>query len=644
MSLSKPFFSSNLKLFLRPSSLLPRLLSFSTPESAAAARLHRRRHVQPPLSSQPKNPNSPKLPDPVSSLSGARLVLHNRILTLIRSDDLDEASLFVRHSIYSNCRPTIFTCNTVLAALLRRRRLSDLFALHRFLTQAAVAPTILTHNLLLQAHLERGTTDAALEHYRLLVNDDSILTPSPSTYRILAKGLVDNGKLQEALDLKDDMISKGFVAPDPKVYDFLMGGFVAANDPENVIALFEELKEKLGGEEVLDGSVYGNLMKGYFLKGMEKEAMECFHQVFDEMSKVRFGAVSYNSVLDALGQNSKLEEAIRLFERMKGEHNPPQRIAVDLGSFNAMVDAYCFAGRFEDAIVTFRRMSEKKCSPDAASYNNLIEHLGKNRLIGEVEEMYREMGEKEVHPDELTYVLLMEACFAVDRVDDAISYFNKMAELGLRPNAIAYEKVIRGLVNTRMIDVAQGFFDQMPEKEVKPNVVSYEMLLKAYIDIGRLENAIKIAKGILLIESAAFSGEMKELLEETLRKEGRESDMEKLYEDVEREQAEAAARAAEEKARKEALVREEKERRKAEAAAKEAAAARASAAAIEAVLGQRKKMEREESLAGGGTSAFDGGLLKRLGIDSRSAEENKVEENRSSSNNNNNSNSMGLTI
>ncbi|OAY68767.1 Pentatricopeptide repeat-containing protein [Ananas comosus] len=496
-----------------------RLLSFATPEEAAAERRRRKRRlrIEPPLSHRPQpqqqripkpqsNPNAPKLPEPVSALAGNRLNLHNRILTLIRENDLDEAALLTRHSIYSNCRPTAFTCNAVLNALLRQARYADLLSLHRFITQASVAPTVVTHNLLLQAYCDCRKTDIALEHFRLLLKDDSPVLPSPTTYRILAKGLVDNSKLDQAVELKDGMLEKGFVAPDPLVYNFLMGGFVRANEPEKVISLFEELKEKLGGGMIYDGTPYGNLMKAYFMKGMEEEAMVCYSEVLGEGSKVRFGAVSYNSVLDALGRHGKLDDAIKLFDRMIKEHDPPRRIAVNLGSFNVMVVAFCIAGRFNDAIKVFGEMGERKCTPDTLSYNNLIDQLGKNQLVGQAEE-----------------------------------------------------------------------FD-----------------------------------------------EMKELLEGALRKVGREEDIAKMYEDVEREKAERAARAAEEKARAEALAREEEERKKAEAAAKEAAAARASQAAIEAVLGRRKEAAKEES-PDGGSNPEDGGILKRLGIANGPAEEKRAE-------------------
>ncbi|KAJ4749773.1 Pentatricopeptide repeat-containing protein [Rhynchospora pubera] len=396
MSLSKPLF---FHFHLRPTPFRLatfRRLSFATPEDAAAERRRRKRRlrIEPPLSnSRPaqqtlpriprplSNPNAPKLPEPMSALSGKRLELHNRMLGLIRENYLEEASLLTRHSIYSNCRPTAFTCNAVLNALLRQARYSDLLILHRFVTQASVPPSLSTHNIILQAYCDCRKPETALEHFRILLKDDSPVSPSPTSYRILAKGLVDASKLDLAVELKDGMLEKGFVKPDPQV----------------------------------------------------------------------------------------------------------------------------------------------------------------------------------------------------GRVDDA-----------------------------------KGLFDEMPQREAKPDITSYEILLKAYIDKHRLDDAIKSAKRCLLDEGVIFTEEMKELLEAVLKKEGREDEIARLYEEVERERVEAAARAAEEKAKVEMAAREEEERKKAEAAAKEEAAARASRAAIEAILGRSKEGERGESSTrdddvGGNTNGPNGG-------------------------------------
>lgn len=441
------------------------------------------------------------------------------------------------------------------------------------------------------------------------------MPPSPTAYRVVVRCLVaDHGRLADAVELKDEMLASGFVGPDPQVYNLLMAGFVQAGDGAKAVELYQELEHKVGDEMILDGIVYGSLMKAYFLMGMEEKAMECYKEVIGAESEVRFGTESYNEVVDALGQNGRLEDALELFDRMLGEHNPPLRIVVNVRSFSVMVDAYSAAGRFEDAIAVFRRMGEWKVVPDVAAYNNLIRHLGLNRLVDEAEVLHKEMGEHSLVADEETYVLLMEACFRADRTNVGISYFDKMVELELKPDASAYHELVDGLVGLNMLDKAQEYFDQMRENGIDPTISTYETLLKAYVGMMQLDDAAKVAKCILLDEKVIFRDEMRELLESALRREGRDDDIAKLYEDVEREKAEAAAQAAEEKARAEALAREERDARRAEIAAKDEAAAKASAAAIEAILGHRRKTEGQTEGAASLPNTLDSGLLSKLGI------------------------------
>ncbi|KAF9601346.1 hypothetical protein IFM89_019078 [Coptis chinensis] len=148
------------------------------------------------------------------------------------------------------------------------------------------------------------------------------------------------------------MLEKGLAA-DPAVYNYLMLGLVKNEDGDRALALFKELKEKL--EFVNDGIVYGNLMKAYFLKGLDKEAMEIYADLLGEGSSVKMNVLAYNSALQAMIKNGKSDEALQLFERMKEEHGPPRKLTVNLGSYNVMVDWFCEQGKFDDAIEVFRR-------------------------------------------------------------------------------------------------------------------------------------------------------------------------------------------------------------------------------------------------------------------------------------------------
>ncbi|KAG8476729.1 hypothetical protein CXB51_029998 [Gossypium anomalum] len=561
MALFKPAFLNHLKILAHPRHRSPpsfialRCLSFSTPEEAAAERRRRKRRlrVEPPLSfaqrsqqqaqqvAPPKpiqNPNAPKVPEPVTALTGNRLNLHNKILKLIRENDLDEAALYTRHSVYSNCRPTIYTVNAVLNAQLRQSKYADLLSLHRFITLAGIAPNVITHNLIFQTYLDCKKPDTALEHYKQFINESPV-NPSPTTYRILVKGLVDNGKFEKALEMKEEMAEKG-LAPDPIVYSFLMFGSAKKGDSDGIFKLFEELKEKKDGV-LEDGVLYGSLMNGYFMKGMEKEAMECYEQACGENSKVKMSAVAYNYVLDALSKNGKFDEALRLFDRMKNEHSPPRRLAVNLGSFNVIVDGYCAEGKFKEAIDVFKSMRDYRCSPDTLSFNNLIDQLCRNGLLCEAEELYGGMGDEGISPDEYTYVLLMDACFKTGRIDDGASYFRKMVEAGLRPNLAVYNRLVDELVKVGKVDEAKTFYDTMVKK-LKMDDSSYKFIMKALSDVGKFDDVLKMVDEMLDEESSDFTEELQEYVKELLRNVGREDDLTKLMEEKERIKAEAKAR------------------------------------------------------------------------------------------------------
>ncbi|KAJ0630907.1 putative tetratricopeptide-like helical domain superfamily [Helianthus annuus] len=562
MFLSKPTFFHHLKTFI-PRTLPPlRHLSFATPEDAAAERRRRKRRlrIEPPLNAlrsptQPRptptpNPNAPKLPEHVSLLTGNRLNLHNRILKLIRENDLQEAVLLTRHSVYSNCKPTIFTCNAVMTACYRQSKYAELLNLHRFITQAAIAANIVTYNLIISTYMDCRKIDTAMEQYKQLI-DSAPFDPNTTTYRIIINGLVDDGKLDRALEIKDEMISNGFEA-DPIVYSYLMSGYAKNGDQDGIFGLYDELKGKLGGF-VSNGVVYGSVMKGYFLKGMEKEAMECCEDALGG-SKIRMSAVAYNSVLDALCKNGKFDVARKVFDEMLEKHDPPKLLTVNPGSYNVMVDGYCTEKRFDDAINLFGRMGKKRCYPDTVSYNNLIEQLCENRLLGKAEELYNGMIEKGASPDEYTFVVLMDTCFKENRHDDAAAYFKTMVESKRRPNLGVYNRLIGALVKVGKVDEAKSFFDMMVPK-LRMDDDSYKFIMKALFDVKKHDEVVEIIGKMLREDPLDFSDELREFVREELWKEEREDDLVNLMAEIEREKAEAAAKEAEEAERAKASAR-----------------------------------------------------------------------------------------
>ncbi|KAF7828274.1 pentatricopeptide repeat-containing protein at1g10270-like [Senna tora] len=62
-------------------------------------------------------------------LVGPRLNLHNHVKSLIRAGELNATYVVTRHSVFSNTRPTIFTCNAIITTMYRAKRYNDTIAL-----------------------------------------------------------------------------------------------------------------------------------------------------------------------------------------------------------------------------------------------------------------------------------------------------------------------------------------------------------------------------------------------------------------------------------------------------------------------------------------------------------------------------------
>ena len=149
-----------------------RTTSFSSAEEAAAERRRRKRRlrIEPPLHALRRDPSSPppkrdpRLPDTTSFLFGPRRNLHNRVQSLIRASDLDAASKLAR---FSKTRPTVFTCNAIIAAMYRAERYGESISLFDyFFKKSSIVPNVVSYNQIINAHCDEGHVEEALEVYR----------------------------------------------------------------------------------------------------------------------------------------------------------------------------------------------------------------------------------------------------------------------------------------------------------------------------------------------------------------------------------------------------------------------------------------------------------------------------------------------
>ncbi|CAH8384030.1 unnamed protein product [Eruca vesicaria subsp. sativa] len=515
-----------------------RTTSYSSAEEAAAARRHRKRQlrIQPPLNSlhcdlPKRDPNAPRLPDSTSSLVGARLNLHNRVQSLIRASDLDAASHLARHSVSSTTRPTVFTCNALVAAMYRSKRYEESISLFEyFFKQSNIVPNVVSYNQIINAHCDEGHVEEALEVYRYIIAN-APFAPSCVTYRHLSRGLVQAGRVGEAVSLVREMLSKGQAA-DSVVYSNVIRGYLELGELDKANEFFDELKSKCS---VYDGIVNGTFMEYWFEKGEDKEAMECYRDLLGK--KFRMHPHTGNVLLGVFLKYGKKSEAWGLFNEMLDNHTPPNILSVNSETISMMVNECFKMGEFNEAIETFKKVGRNPTSRplvmDYAGYSNIVTKFCEHGMLPEAESFFAESISKSLPPDAPSHRAMIDAYLKAERVDDALKMLNRMVDVNLRVVAEFGTRVFGELIRNGKVTECAEVLRKMGEREPKPDPLVYDVVVRGLCDGGALEVA-KDVIGQMVGYGVGVTPVLREFVIETFEKAGRREEIEKTLNTVHR--------------------------------------------------------------------------------------------------------------
>ncbi|KAK9750461.1 hypothetical protein RND81_02G198800 [Saponaria officinalis] len=439
-----------------PSSFLPpsRTFSFSSAEEAAVERRRRNRRlrIEPPLHALrrdpsaprlPPDPNAKRLPDTTSALTGPRLNLHNRAVSLF----------------------------------------------HYFFIQYKIVPNIVSYNFLINTHCDCGRVDEDLKLYQTILSD-APFSPSSVTFRHLTKGLIDAGRIEDAVDKLREMLNKGLGA-DSLVYNNLIKGFLDLGDLDKANEFFDELKWQC--------SVYDGVW--FFSHERGKEAMESYRSLLD--LKYKMTPATCNVLLEVLLRHGK-KEAWELFDSMLDNHTTPTFQAVNSESFNIMVKECFKEGKYDEAVSTFRKVGAKMGSRpfvmDVAWYTNMIVKLTEHGMLSEAEKFFSELQTKSLSQDMVDVNLRVIPLYAnkwftelieCNKVVECSQILAKMGDREVKPDSSTYEIVIKGLIGVSAFDVVVDIVSQAMRYSVGVTASLRESLLEVFKE-GRKDEIEKV--------------------------------------------------------------------------------------------------------------------------------------------------------
>ncbi|KFK35294.1 hypothetical protein AALP_AA5G266000 [Arabis alpina] len=414
------------------------LSTASASVSASATRI-----VPFPLGKDPSSLSSAltqKLPqNPNFFIDDRPISLRYRVSSMIELCELDKAAEISRLAVLERYRnDAVFISNAIIGAMCDAKRYDEAIALfHYFFNESNIIPNIVSFNHIIKARCDENRVEEALQLFHHARGFD----PNLDTCRILTKGLVNAGRIHEAVGL-----IKAAHLWDSVVYSYLIRGFLDQGNLHMADQLFDTLIDEIPDEVYsydLVAMLEAQFVDYWFKQGNDELAMEIYNCILPVENWEYIYSKIGNTLLKILLEHGKKSEAWELFNEMIQNASQNfgllgRRFGVDIfdsETVNVMVDECFKLGHFEEAMDTF-----KLGGSFVACYNNIIERFCERGMMSEAEGLFEEMlARKDLvlsSHEAATFRSMINGYVKARRVDDAQRILKRMVDASLLKVAI----------------------------------------------------------------------------------------------------------------------------------------------------------------------------------------------------------------
>ncbi|EFH61636.1 hypothetical protein ARALYDRAFT_898464 [Arabidopsis lyrata subsp. lyrata] len=380
-------------------------------------------------------------PNALSLIDKRPISLRFRVSSLIELCQLYQAALVSRLAVLENdggLNKEHMIHNEIIGAMCAAERYDDAFALYQFFdSESKLGHSAVSFNHVVKAHCDQNRVDEAL---KLCHPCRGYFRKDVDTFRSLAKGLVNTGRIYEAVGL-----IKYIRLYDSVVYSYLIRGFMDLGNHDKAYELFDDFNNKTepdftdGRNKILiwpsrtDGqnrrAVVDATFVDYWLKqGEDEKAMEIYRSLIIRKGELVCAATG-NTLLEILLQNGKQTEAWDLFNAMITNSKN-----FDRETFGIMVNACFKLGHFKEALETFKRLEFTRSS---SCYANIIAQFCERGMMSEAQDLFVEIcSDQYLSPDVPTFRSMINGYAKAGRVDEAIVMLKKMVDATLLKFAV----------------------------------------------------------------------------------------------------------------------------------------------------------------------------------------------------------------
>ncbi|XP_027099382.1 pentatricopeptide repeat-containing protein At1g05600 isoform X1 [Coffea arabica] len=403
-------------------------------------------------------------------------VFAGAIRTYSKACLLGEAIALFRSLPQFNCVNWTESFNTLLEIMVKESKLetAHLLFLENFSSWEVKSRTQ-SLNLLINALCQLNRSDLALNVFQEMYYQ--CCNPDRETYRILMRGLCQDGRLNEATHLLYSMfwrISERGSSRDVAIYRILLDTLCDNGEAEEAVNILGKVLRK-GLKAPKRYHKHLDLSECYSGGRADITSMK----VLINEALIRGGVPNtdgYITMAIDLYSEGKINGGDKVLSEMQDRGFRPSSLV-----FEAKVAALCRDGRFDDAVAVLEReMVEKNCVPSVKLYNAVIKGLSEGRksmfAIRYLERMSRQIG---CGPDHETYTLLVDGLCNDGKYVEASNIVEEMSNNSFRPRNETYNKLIQGLCLTGSSYNAIMWLEELISEAKIPELSTWNSLVSS---------------------------------------------------------------------------------------------------------------------------------------------------------------------
>ncbi|KAF7827539.1 pentatricopeptide repeat-containing protein [Senna tora] len=205
-----------------------------------------------------------------------------------------------------------------------------------------------------------------------------------------------------------------------------------------------------------------------------------------------------NAVIDMYAKCGKMDEANKVFDRMKFK---------DVISWNAMVTGYSQIGRFEVALSLFERMREENIELDVVTWTAVIAGYSQRGHGCEALDVFRQMCSSGSQPNVVTLVSLLSGCASVGALIHGkethcfiIKSFLKFKGHDPGDDLMLINGLIDMYAKCRSAKIARKIFDSISHED--RDVVTWTAMIGGYAQHGDANHALQLFSEMFEVDNS----------------------------------------------------------------------------------------------------------------------------------------------